>query len=129
MYSFLAFFCHFSTFFLKILLQLKNFIQKSKCAHHLCTKHYLSANFDVLRPSQSRDIAWRKTGHPPTQTQLILASVKVHTILYIPRSFVCAYMPLLSIQANKHKKLKFQLCLYLQYKTGLKLNWQGFNAK
>jgi len=52
--------------------ELKKF-QKSKCEHHSYIRCHLCATFDVLRPSQSCDIFWRKNSHPPAQpdTQLI----------------------------------------------------------
>jgi len=58
----------FRVFSLQILLQLKNFCQKSKCMHHHRTRCHVCAKFDVRRPSQSSDIAQRKTSHTPTLT-------------------------------------------------------------
>jgi len=59
-------------YFLQIFPQLKNFFQKSKCTHHPHTRCHLCAKFDVLRPSQSWDIGWRKKQSPTqTPTQLI----------------------------------------------------------
>jgi len=65
---FLAFSAYFSRFFLQILLQLQNFYQKSKCTHHARTRRHPYAKFDVLKPSQSWDIAWRKTDQPTIHT-------------------------------------------------------------
>jgi len=45
----------------------KYFFEKSKGVHHPRTKRHLCAKFDVLRPSQSWDIAWRTKSHPVTQ--------------------------------------------------------------
>jgi len=50
---FYAYFWHF----LKILPQLQNFSQKTKCVHHPHTRRHLCAKSDVLRLSQSWDIA------------------------------------------------------------------------
>jgi len=55
----LAYFCRS----LPVLPQLKNFFQKSKCAHHPRTRCHFCAKFDVL--SQSWDIVWKKNSHPP----------------------------------------------------------------
>jgi len=38
--------------------------QKWKCEHHPHISRHLCAKFDVLRPSQSRDIVWRNDTHP-----------------------------------------------------------------
>jgi len=56
----------FGLFFANFAVIKKNFYQKSMRAHHPHTTHHINAKFDVFRPTQSWDIAWRKTGHPPT---------------------------------------------------------------
>jgi len=48
---FASFWPIFGGFFLKILLQLKNFFQKSKCVHHPCIRCHRCPKFDILRPS------------------------------------------------------------------------------
>jgi len=63
MCSFWAFSGLFLTFWGQILLQSKNFFQKSKGVHHLHTRCHLRHKFNVLRPSQPWDIALRET-HP-----------------------------------------------------------------
>jgi len=62
----LAFFtvCQFWAYFWRS-LQISP--QKSKCTHYPRTRRHLCAKFDVLRPSQSRDIVWRTVTHPDTQ--------------------------------------------------------------
>jgi len=58
----------FRRYFLQILPQLKNFFQKSKCAHHPRTRRHLCAKFDFLRPSRSV-VGYRlkkKNSHPDT---------------------------------------------------------------
>jgi len=74
----------FGVFCVQIMPQLKNFFQKSKRAHHLRTRRHLCVNFDVLRSSQSRDIASRRkkqsNNHPPRGSediQLISSSVNL----------------------------------------------------
>jgi len=62
-------FSPFWHFFLQILPELKNFLQKSKCVHHSRTSRHLCATSDVLRHSQSWGIALRKTvTQSPRQT-------------------------------------------------------------
>jgi len=51
--------CVFASFW-RFLPQLKNFFQKSECVYHPLTRHHLCAKFEVLRPSQSWNIIWRK---------------------------------------------------------------------
>jgi len=58
--------CRFWHFFANF-ATIKNLFQKSKCVHHPFTRRHLCAKFDVLRPSQSWFIFWRKN-RSSTQT-------------------------------------------------------------
>jgi len=59
--------CRFCSIFANF-AAIKKLYHKSQCAHHPCTRRHLCAKSDVLTPSQSRDIVWRKSHpirHPP----------------------------------------------------------------
>jgi len=60
-----------------ILKHNKKDFQKSNSVYHPCTRRHLSAKFDVLRPSQTRDIAWRKTV-TNLPTPIISPSMNLH---------------------------------------------------
>jgi len=68
------FFANFAT--------IKKFFQKSKHVHHPRTRRHLCAKVDILKPSHSWDIIWRKKLPAQTDTQLILSPVHLSALCW-----------------------------------------------